>query len=172
MASQITRLSVVYSTVYLGADQRKHQSSAPLAFVWGIHRGPVNSPPKGPATLKMFPFDDVIMICTWLCCDCFVVVVSLILTGFPPCIYSYSSGVASLELADSNSSVLFLKRYINISWAYHVTFFQYLMRWLAEKPTLSSYSPRTFFHIGLSGRRGIVVSCVSVSLPVNFTLPA
>ena len=71
MASQITRLSVVYSTVYLGADQRKHQSSAPLAFVWGIHRGPVNSPPKGPATLKMFPFDDVIMICTWLCCDLF-----------------------------------------------------------------------------------------------------
>ena len=38
MASQITSLAVVYSSVYLDADQRKHQSSASLAFVWGIHR--------------------------------------------------------------------------------------------------------------------------------------
>ena len=38
MASQITSLTVVYSTVYSGADQGKHQSSASLAFVWGIHR--------------------------------------------------------------------------------------------------------------------------------------
>ena len=38
MASQITSLTVVYSTVYLDADQRKHQSSASLAFVWGIQR--------------------------------------------------------------------------------------------------------------------------------------
>ena len=38
MASQITSLTVVYSTVYSGADQRKHQSSASLAFVGGIHR--------------------------------------------------------------------------------------------------------------------------------------
>ena len=29
-------------------DQRKHQSSASLAFVRGIHRSPVNSPHKGP----------------------------------------------------------------------------------------------------------------------------
>ena len=38
MASQITSLTVVYLTVYSDADQRKHQSSASLAFVWGIHR--------------------------------------------------------------------------------------------------------------------------------------
>ena len=38
IASQITSLTVVYSSVYWGADQRKHQSSALLAFVWGIHR--------------------------------------------------------------------------------------------------------------------------------------
>ena len=38
MASQITSLTVVYSAVYSDADQRKHQSSASLAFVWGIHR--------------------------------------------------------------------------------------------------------------------------------------
>ena len=37
-ASQITSHTVVYSTVYLDADQRKHQSSASLAFVWGIPR--------------------------------------------------------------------------------------------------------------------------------------
>ena len=61
IASQITSLIIVYSTVYSGADQSKHQSSASLAFVWGIHRGPVNSPHKWPVTRKMFPFDDVIM---------------------------------------------------------------------------------------------------------------
>ena len=44
IASQITSLTIVYSTVYSGADQSKHQSSASLAFVWGFHRGPVNSP--------------------------------------------------------------------------------------------------------------------------------
>ena len=61
MVSLITSPTIVYSTVYWGADQRKHQSSASLAFVRGIHRSPVNSPHKGPVTRKMFPFDDVIM---------------------------------------------------------------------------------------------------------------
>ena len=61
IVSQITSLTIVYSTVYPGADQSKHQSSASLAFVWGIHRRPVNSPHKWPVTRKMFPFDDVIM---------------------------------------------------------------------------------------------------------------
>ena len=61
--SQFTSLTIVYSTVYSDADQRKHQSSASLAFVLRIHRGPVNSPHKWPVTRKMFPFDDVIMYC-------------------------------------------------------------------------------------------------------------
>ena len=61
MASLITSLMSVYSTVHPGADQRKHQSSASLAFVRRIHRRPVNSPHKWPVTRKMFPFDDVIM---------------------------------------------------------------------------------------------------------------
>ena len=61
MASQITSLTSIYSTVYSGADQRKHQSSASLAFVQIIHWRPVNSPPKGPVMWKVFPFDDVIM---------------------------------------------------------------------------------------------------------------
>ena len=61
LASQITSLTVVYSIVYSDVNQRKHQSSASLAFVWGNHRGPVNFPHKWPVTRKMFPFDDVIM---------------------------------------------------------------------------------------------------------------
>ena len=63
MASQITSLTIVYSTVYSSADHRKHQSSASLAFVQGIHRWPVNSPHKWPVTREMFPFDDVIISC-------------------------------------------------------------------------------------------------------------
>ena len=47
MASQIARLKIVYLTIYSGADQRKHQSSASQAFVMGMQ--------------KMFPFCDVIM---------------------------------------------------------------------------------------------------------------
>ena len=61
MASQSTSPTIVYSTIYWGTDQRKHQSSTSLAFVRGIHRWPVNSPHKGPVMRKMFPFDDVIM---------------------------------------------------------------------------------------------------------------
>ena len=61
MVSQITSLTIVYSTVYSGADQRRHQSSASLAFVWGIYRWPVNSPQKWPVTRKMSPLYDVIM---------------------------------------------------------------------------------------------------------------
>ena len=41
IASQITSLAIVYSTVYSDADQRKHQRSASLAFVRGIHRWPM-----------------------------------------------------------------------------------------------------------------------------------
>ena len=59
MTSQITSLTIVYSTVYLGADQRKHQSSASLAFVRGNHQWRVNSSHKWPVTRKMFSFDDV-----------------------------------------------------------------------------------------------------------------
>ena len=66
VASQITSLTIVYSTVYSDPDQRKLQSSASLAFVRGIHRGPVNSPHKWPLKRKMSPFDDVIMSLSFL----------------------------------------------------------------------------------------------------------
>ena len=61
VGSQITIIMIVYSIVYQDADQRKQQSSASVAFMQGIHRRPVNSPHKWPATRKMFPFDDVII---------------------------------------------------------------------------------------------------------------
>ena len=61
MVSQITSLTIVYSIVYPWSDQRKHQSSALLAFVRWIHRWPVNSPHKWPVTRKMFQCDDAIM---------------------------------------------------------------------------------------------------------------
>ena len=56
IASQITSLTIVYSTVYLDTAQRKYQNSAPLAFVRGIHRGPQMA-----INAEMFPFYDVIM---------------------------------------------------------------------------------------------------------------
>ena len=61
IASQTTGVSIVDSTVCLGVDQRKHQSSASLAFVRGIHQWPLDSPQKGPVARKMLPFDDVTM---------------------------------------------------------------------------------------------------------------
>ena len=61
-ASQITSLTIVYSIVYTGTDQRKHQRSAFLAFERRIQRWPVNSPHKEPVTRKMISFDDVIML--------------------------------------------------------------------------------------------------------------
>ena len=77
MASQITSFTIVCSNGYSGADQRKHRSSASLAFVSGIHRWPMNSPQKGPVTRKLFPFDVVIVgileechikYAIWFCC--------------------------------------------------------------------------------------------------------
>ena len=56
MTSEITSLTIVYSTAYWGTDQRKHQS-----FVEGINRLPVNSLHKCPVMQKMFPFDDIII---------------------------------------------------------------------------------------------------------------
>ena len=62
MVSQITRVTIVYSTVDSGTDQRKRQSSAPLAFVRGIYQWPLNSLHKWPIMWEIFPFDNVIMI--------------------------------------------------------------------------------------------------------------
>ena len=66
LASQITSLTIVCSTVYSGADQRKHQSSASLAFGRWIHQWPVKSPHRWPVTRKMLPFDDISWDNSWL----------------------------------------------------------------------------------------------------------
>ena len=58
ITSEITSLTIVYSTVYSATDHRKHQSSASLAFVRGIHRSPTQRASKA----EMFPFDDVMML--------------------------------------------------------------------------------------------------------------
>ena len=58
----ITSLTTVYPVAYSAAEQRKHQSFASLAFVWGILWWPVNYPHKRIVAWNMFPFDDVIMV--------------------------------------------------------------------------------------------------------------
>ena len=73
IASLITSITSVYSTIHSGADQRKHQSSASLAFVREIHRRPMNSLHKWPVTRKMFLLDDAIMSC------CIMAVYSLVM---------------------------------------------------------------------------------------------
>ena len=94
----VKQSTIVYSTVYSGADQRKHQSSASLAFVREIHRWLVNSPHKGPVTWKMFSFDDVIMTClphhcpacrTTLVATRFRVAVICPIIQVPHCIFSF-----------------------------------------------------------------------------------
>ena len=65
IASQITGVSIICSTVFSDVDRRKHQSFAWQAFAREIHRWPVDSPHKGPVTRKMFPFDDVFTVRIW-----------------------------------------------------------------------------------------------------------
>ena len=126
MASQISSLTIVYWTVYSGADQRKHQSSASLAFVRWIHRWPVNSPHKEPVTRKMFPFDDVVMSCVL---DCSISSVppmeSLQSWLWPACISQLSAwwgGISTLRprqngrlFADDTFKRIFLNENIGIS---------------------------------------------------------
>ena len=88
MASQITSLVIVYSTVYSDADQRKRQSSASLAFVRGIHQWPVNSQHKCPVTQKCF----LLMTSSWeispakrpTCCRCLNVLRKNWPSWYPP----------------------------------------------------------------------------------------
>ena len=114
IASQITSLTIVYLTVNSGTDHRKHQSSASLAFVRGIHRRPVNSPHKGPVTRKMFPFDDVIMIAnnfifsiTWRCHGAHLDVLSFSCT---PCSRREDATLGLYSLSGKTS-------YRQISWS-------------------------------------------------------
>ena len=121
MASRITSLTIVYSSVYSGKDQRNHQSSASLAFVRGIHQWPVNFPHKGPVTRKMFSFDAVIMrVCVcdiWLINLRCMVCISLINSQFNQ--YNVSSAISSfpiyLSWTDNNLATNY--NLISISYA-------------------------------------------------------
>ena len=95
MVSQITSLTIVYSTVYSGVDQRKHQSSTLLAFVRGIHRWPVSSPHKVSVTRNMFPFNDVIMSVGW------AEPVALLYGTWDLLMFMYVCQVRTLDLGDS-----------------------------------------------------------------------
>ena len=64
VSSQISSVLIVCSTVCPGADQRKHQSCALLAYVREVHRWPMISPQKGPVTWKMYQLGDVMIYCT------------------------------------------------------------------------------------------------------------
>ena len=70
MTSQITSFTVVYSTVYSDADQRKHQSSASLAFVSGIHRSHTKDQLRGKCfhlmTSSCLKLDEATMVLYWL----------------------------------------------------------------------------------------------------------
>ena len=61
MASQITSLTIVYSTVYSDADQRKHQSSASLAFVREILPVTGEFPAQMASNAEMFPISIIAM---------------------------------------------------------------------------------------------------------------
>ena len=58
MASLITGVSLFTQPFVQAQMKKKHQSPASLVFVRAIQRWPVNYPHKGPATRKMFPFDE------------------------------------------------------------------------------------------------------------------
>ena len=70
MASQITNLTIVHSTVYSGADHRKHQRSASLAFVRGVHRWPLKFPSQWSSNAENVSIDDVIKYIYMCVCVC------------------------------------------------------------------------------------------------------
>ena len=96
IASQITSLTIVYSIVYSDADQRKHQSSASLAFVSGNSPGPLNSPHKWPVTRKMFH----LITSSWIDCYCRVGFLgALSARESQPCNNKKTMGYRALDLS-------------------------------------------------------------------------
>ena len=84
---------------------KKHEISASVTFVWGIHRWPVNSPHKGPVTRKMFPFDDVII------CHVFVWLTNFLRTTLAINVFSLS-----MSFFVSKNRSPFVVRGISVCW--------------------------------------------------------
>ena len=62
MSSQITSLTIVYSTVHLGTDQKKKSKLRVTGLCAGDSPVTGEFPAQRPVTWKMFPFDVVIMV--------------------------------------------------------------------------------------------------------------
>ena len=128
VASQITSLTIVYTTIYSDADQSKHQSSASLAFVWGIHRGPVNSPHKWPVTRKMFPFDDVIMFrhlnITPMWCRCYDEPTHLFTPTMELMLKQDTSSLLGVALL-----AIFFKSLLSVGYYHYLWFLKALIGW-------------------------------------------
>ena len=128
MASQITSLTIVYSTFYSGADQRKHQSPASLAFVQGIHGRPVNSPHKWPVTRKMFPFDGVIMLPSFSTSSNVFEIAELALKAkheFDPCVAMDPSQVTDKHTMKYVYADVYIKTYVmqnRVAWWLQILF--------------------------------------------------
>ena len=189
MASQITSITIVYSTVYSDADQRKHQSSASLAFVRGIHRGLVNSLHKWPVTQKMFPFHYVIM---WLLqmswqqisarpsAFTMLILHCSSVTTWSYCITYILSAQAGPHVGPMNLAIRVV--YIKTWMKWELWNENYEMRtWMKLRihkkhhPCLRSHSSARcigfmFLTLGLFGRRVIVVTCVCPSVRLSVCL--
>ena len=158
IASQITSLTIVYSTVYSDADQRKHQSSTSLAFVRESHRGPMNSPHKWPVTRKMFPFDDVSMTSTKMMTVCR----STDTEGG-----SQNGGqfldYLSIEFPCPKVCVFWSEFYdVLFVWVLFIIIQQWLMRWFgteqAPKLYLNKCWPSSLMHICVASRLWVKIS--------------
>ena len=120
--------------VYSGTNERKHQSSASLAFVREIHRWPVNSPHKGPVTRKMFLFDDVIMMKDWQ--DTVESAIYSWVTDIPNLCYSFCHfGIAYTMLAFVGIitfGIEFSVCDVTLQCLYDIVVFRYIS-WTVEK---------------------------------------
>ena len=115
IASQITSLTIVYSAVYSDADQRKHQSSASLAFVRENPRGPVNSPHKWPVTRKCFH----LMTSSWMSSCCLVTAFwKSAVTVYPPWHLGYKYKLPTGEACPyiSRNDLCTLSKFIDSVW--------------------------------------------------------
>ena len=109
----ITSLTIVYSTVYLDADQRKHQSFAPLAFVWGIHRDRWIPRTKGQLRGKCFHL--MTSSCYKHMCRWFWQNVSMMSQHFARVFSGLLDGIQSISLLFNHWRIL---NYVLVHWTH------------------------------------------------------